>query len=129
MQEYVVEVRRTLMHMVFWGVLVSVGAYLSGFIFVLPSLLMGIATSIIYFLLMCYRVKKSVVMPPHEAVAYMRVGWLVRLVLVILMLILSTRISNMNLWAAVVGLFSLHIVLFFNAVVLVIQEFATRKEK
>ena len=129
MQEYVVEVKRTLLYIVFWGMLVSTGAYLSGFSAVLPGLLLGITTSVIYFLLMCYRVKKSAMLPPQKAVSYMRMGWLVRLSFVVLMLILSVRISSMNLWAAVVGLFSLHIVLFLNAVVLVVQEFTTKKEK
>ncbi len=128
MQDYVIEVKRTVLQMIVWGLFVGVSAYAAGLDNVVPGLALGIATSMIYFLLMCYRVKKSAEMPLHKAIAYMRSGWLVRLAFVVLMLVLAVGISNINFGAAIVGLFSLHIVILFNAVVLVVQGVFNQKK-
>ncbi|HEY3426457.1 MAG TPA: ATP synthase subunit I [Negativicutes bacterium] len=120
MQEYIIEVKRTLLQMAAWGVVTCGVAYVAGYSQMIVGLTVGTVTSMIYFLLMCYRVHKSVDLPSARAVAYMRLGWLVRLSFVVLMLVLSVHIAQIHFGAAVVGLFSLNIVMLGNAVVSVV---------
>ena len=47
-----------------------------------------------------------------QAVRSMRVGWLVRLIFLVLLLLLSLKVQGVSFWASVVGLFSLQGVLF-----------------
>lgn len=121
MQEFLIEVRKTLVHMVLWAVFLVGGAWTGGKTELVPGLLLGITASILYFLLMCHRVNKSADMPPAKAVSYMRAGWLIRLSFVVAVLIVSIKIPSVNFMAAVVGLFSLQIVLYANAVIIVVK--------
>ncbi|WP_371372253.1 ATP synthase subunit I [Sporomusa aerivorans] len=119
-EDYSGQVRRTLLHLLAWGLFITLSALLSSKISLLPGLVIGWTSSVIYFLLMCRRVKKSVELPPEKALASMRAGWLLRFVFMISMLILSSNVPGIDFWAAVVGLFSLHIVLMVNAVCIVV---------
>lgn len=84
---------------------------------------MGIMTSVIYFLLMCYRVSKSANMSVAKAISYMRIGWLMRLTFVAIMLLLSIKIPSLDFLSSVIGLFSLQVVLIFNAGIIIIKSF------
>lgn len=117
---YLAQVRQTLIHLAAWGLFVTLGALLSNRAFIIPGLLTGWVASVLYFLLMCRRVKKSAELSPGQAVASMRVGWLIRFSFLISILVLSVHVPGIDFWAAVVGLFSLHIVLMVNAVVIVV---------
>ncbi|MDF2569018.1 MAG: hypothetical protein K0R55_622 [Sporomusa sp.] len=117
---YAAQVKQTLTQLVAWGIFVTLGALLSKQFYIIPGLLTGWLGSVIYFLLMCRRVKKSAELSPGQAVASMRVGWLVRFSFLISILILSIHVPGIDFWAAVVGLFSLHIVLMVNAVCIVV---------
>ncbi|MGL5514745.1 MAG: ATP synthase subunit I [Sporomusa sp.] len=119
---YAIQVRQTLVHLSAWGLLITVGAFLSNKISIIPGLLTGWSGSVIYFLLMCRRVKKSVELPLGQAVAAMRSGWLSRFSFTISLLVLSVYVPGIDFWAAVVGLFSLHIVIMLNAVFFVIAK-------
>ena len=123
MQDYVIEIKRTLLQMSVWGIFVCSSAYFIGDVWRIPGLVLGVITSMIYFLLMCYRVNQSASMPVHKALIYMRIGWLIRLSFVILMLVLSVKIPAIDFWSAVVGLFTLQVILFLNAVVIVSKSF------
>ena len=123
MQDYVIEIRRTLLQMTAWGIFICASAYFKGDGWRLPGLSIGITTSMVYFLLMCYRVKQSAAMPVHKALVYMRVGWLIRLSFVVLMLVLSVKIPIIDFGSAVVGLFTLQIILFLNAIAIVSKGF------
>ncbi len=123
MQEYVIEIKRTLLQIIVWGVMICSAAYFLNQGWRVPGLVMGIMTSIIYFLLMCYRVNKTAAMSVTKAVSYMRIGWLMRLAFVVLMLFLSIKIPTLDFLSAVIGLFSLQVVLIANAGVLVIKSF------
>ncbi|WP_425058650.1 hypothetical protein SCACP_33070 [Sporomusa carbonis] len=118
--DYAARVRRTLIYLLAWGLLVTLSAVLSGKIFIVPGLLLGWSGSLIYFLLMCRRVKKSADLPPGQAVASMRAGWLLRFGFIIAILVLSIQVPGIDFWAAVVGLFSLHIILMLDAVYIVV---------
>lgn len=119
MQEYIIQVRRTLLQMGLLVVLLAVGAVGTGHTLVVPGLLLGTLGSSVYFLLMCFRVKRSATLSPEAAVVYMRSGWFIRLFFIVLILILSLHISQINFIAAVVGLFSLHLVLVLNAILVI----------
>ncbi|HWR44372.1 ATP synthase subunit I [Sporomusa sp.] len=118
---FAVQMRRTLAHLAVWGLFITFGALVSGKVFIIPGLLTGWLGSVIYFLLMCRRVKKSAELPHAQAIASMRAGWLIRFSFAISMLVLSVHVPWIDFWAAVVGLFSLHIVLMVNAVITVIS--------
>ena len=123
MQEYVVEIKKTILQMMVWGICTCVAAYIAGLSGKIPGLAIGIFTSMIYFLLMCYRVNKSADMPVNRALLYMKVGWLMRLSFIVIMLLLSVKIPGIDFWSAVFGLFTLQIILFLQAVVLVTKSF------
>ena len=126
---YTSQVRRTLLHLLAWGLFITIGALVSGRMFIIPGLLTGWTSSLLYFLLMCRRVKKSAELPPGQAVASMRTGWLLRYGFMISMLVLSVQVPGIDFRAAVVGLFSLHIVLFLNAVCIVVSGLITNVGK
>ncbi len=121
MQEYVVEIKKTILKMIIWGISTCTAAYIAGYSGKIPGLVIGISTSVIYFLLMCYRINKSANMPINRALLYMRVGWLIRLSFIVMMLLLSVKIPGIDFWSAVFGLFTLQIILFLQAVVLIIK--------
>lgn len=118
---YTGQVKRTLTHVIAWGVFITLSAFVSGRLSIVPGLLTGWTASVIYFLLMCRRVKKSSELPPDEALASMRAGWLMRYGFMISVLVLAVKIPGIDFWAAVVGLFSLHIVLMLHAVCIVVS--------
>lgn len=117
---YVVQVRRTLVQLVALMVFMTLSAWVSNKFSIIPGLLIGWTSSVIYFLLMCRRVKQSAELPPSKALASMRAGWLIRFGFMIAILVLSVQLPGIDFWAAVVGLFSLHIVLMINAVYIVV---------
>ena len=123
MDEFVDSVKRNLLYVLAWFVFLSVGAFTGGKAHVVPGLALGTAASIIYFLLMCYRVKKSAGMPPAKAVSYMRAGWIIRLGFIVAVLIVSLKVPAIYFPAAVVGLFSLQIILYGNALLTVLKSF------
>jgi hypothetical protein len=127
MQEFFFEVKKTvgqvMLFITFWGL----GALLEGRPAVAAGLFAGALTGIIYFILMSYRLKKASGLSISKAVFSMRMGWLIRFAFVLLMLIISLRVSYIDFWAAVVGLFSLHIIIFLNAVVKLSKGFTNRK--
>lgn len=127
MQEFFSEVKRMLWLMLLWAVAVLTGMYLSKTIFLMSGFLLGFFTIVIYYLLTCYRIKKTIELPLEKAVSYMRAGWAMRLVFLVLMLAVSVHMPNFSFWGAVAGMFSMHIVMFFNAVFFIIKGFAARK--
>lgn len=116
MEEFAIEVRRTLRYMALLTAVEAIGAGLAGRAAAVAGLLLGAAGSAAYFLLMSYRVRRAAEMPPAKAVAYTRAGWLLRLSFIVLILILALNIRQVSFPAALLGLFSLQIVLIGNAV-------------
>lgn len=123
MQEYVAEIKRTLLQIFLWGILICSVAYFFNQGWRVPGLIMGISTSVVYFLLMCYRVSKSADMSVVKAISYMRMGWLLRLAFIAIMLVLSIKIPSLDFLSSVIGLFSLQVVLVFNAGIMIIKSF------
>lgn len=127
MQEYSIKIKQTLLQMVALGFFIMVMAYAFGYSSRIPGLIMGNITSMIYFLLMCYRVHKSADMPIHKALSYMRVGWGIRLSFVVLMLLISIKIPVFDFFSAVIGLFTLQMVMFLNGVFIIASSFLRYK--
>lgn len=123
MQEYIIEMKRIVLQITVWGAILCVMVYFSGIAWRIPGLMLGITTSMIYFLLMCYRVNKSAEMSVIKAISYMRMGWLMRLSFIVLMLLLSIKIPVFDFISAVIGLFSLQVVMIANASVVVVRSF------
>ena len=123
MQEYIVTIKKTILLMATWGIFICTAAYLTGQSERLAGLAIGIFTSIVYFLLMCYRINKSADMPVHRALLYMRVGWLIRLLFIVMMLLLSVKMPGIDFWSAIFGLFTLQIIMFLEAAVIVTKSF------
>ena len=116
MQDFALEIRRILYQLLIWAIVAAAGAWLAGYAQWIPGLLTGVIASALYFLQLCYRVRKSADMPISKAVTYMRVGWLLRLGFILLILILSVHTAVINFWAAVAGLFSLQMIMTLNAI-------------
>ena len=123
MQEYVIEVKKTVLQIMVWAVIICSTAYFVGLGWRIPGLILGVITSIIYFLLMCYRVSKSANMSVPKAISYMRLGWLMRLSFVLLMLLLSIKVPIFDFVSAVIGLFSLQVIIVVNASMIVAKSF------
>lgn len=121
MQEFITEIQQTLVYILGWGVFLIIGCWTGGKTDLIPGLILGLSGSLIYYLLMCFRIKKSAAMAPDQAVSYMRAGWLIRLSLVVAVLIVSLKVPGIDFLAAVVGLFSLQIVLYSQALITVIK--------
>jgi hypothetical protein len=121
MQEFALEVKQTLWHLAIGGLLIATGAWLAGYPWLIPGLLVGVTASALYFLQLGYRTRKSADMPAPKAVTYMRAGWLLRMGFILLVLLVSIAIPQINFWAAVAGLFSLQVILIMNAVVTVLK--------
>jgi len=120
------EVKKIVLQITVWGAMICCIAYFSGLSWRIPGFLLGLVTSIIYFLLMCYRVGNSATMTVPKAISYMRLGWLMRLSFISLMLLLSIKIEFFDFISAAVGLFSLQIVMTANASLFVIKSFLSQ---
>jgi len=116
MQDFALEIRRILYQLLIWAIVAAAGVWLAGYAQWIPGLLTGVIASALYFLQLCYRVRKSADMPISKAVTYMRVGWLLRLGFILLILIISVHTAVINFWAAVAGLFSLQMIMILNAI-------------
>lgn len=127
MQEFFFEVRKIVWQVMLLVGITAFGAYIEGRLSIMFGLIIGALTGIIYFLLMSFRLKKAAGLSVAKAVFSMRLGWFVRFTFILLMLILSLRVNYIDFWAAVVGLFSLHIIIFLNAVVKLLKNFTNRK--
>lgn len=121
MQEYFIEVGRTLLQIVLWGIAASLLLYATEHGGWVPGFAVGVTASVLYYVLMCYRVRKCAELPAAKAVGYMRTGWLIRLCFILLVLLLSVRLPGVHFWASVAGLFSLQGVMVMNAVRLIIR--------
>lgn len=115
-----------LLQIAVWAGLVTAGLIFGGHGDKVPGYLVGVTVSLTYCLLICYRVKKSAALPPKEAVAYMRMGWLIRLSFIVLILVWSLKVPAINFLAAVAGLLSLQIVIFFHGTYIVAKRFLTK---
>lgn len=127
MEELILEIRRTLIYMLAWSLLLTAGAAWRGDMAAVYGLVFGSLGSMLYLLLMGYRIKRSSALPPQEAVSYMRAGWLIRLSLIVFFLMIAVKLPFLNFWFVVVGLFSHHFVTVFSALIFIVKTFLYKK--
>ena len=123
MQEYFIRIKQTVLQIVVLGTIICISAYYKGYTWCIPGFILGTFTSIMYFLLMCYRVYKAADMPAEQALSYMKLGWVLRLSFIVMMLLISLRVPVINFGSSVVGMFTLQMVMFLNALVIIIKSF------
>ncbi len=121
MSEYVTYIKKTIIKLFIWCLVVSSILVLTAEVNNIVGFILGSVASILYFLLMAYRIKNSAEMPVDKAVNYMRIGWLLRLTFLIITLILSVKMPQVNFLFAILGVFSLQIVLTINSVMVVVK--------
>jgi hypothetical protein len=109
-----------------WAGFVVLSAYFTGHLAIVPGFLFGFGASVVYFALMFSRVKKCADMPTERAIAYMRFGWVIRLVFVLAVLSIALKIPGIEFLAAVAGLLSLKIVIVAEAFIIVTQGLSSR---
>lgn len=88
----------------------------------LNGVLAGFIAGLTYFYIIGKRLFKSTELELEKAVIYMRAGWFIRLSILVLIFILSIRISTAMFWAAVVGLVWVNVVVLINAVIYAYQK-------
>lgn len=88
----------------------------------LNGVLAGFIASLTYFYIIGKRLFKSTELELEKAVIYMRAGWFIRLSILVLIFILSIRISTAMFWAAVAGLVWVNVVVLINAVIYAYQK-------
>ena len=105
-----------------WSAVLIGSTWFSGHEAELPGLILGMVTSTIYFFLLVLRTQRSAVLPVTKAVWSMRIGWLIRLVFILLMLVLSLKIPIFHFAAAVLGLFSFHVFMLLTACLFILKQ-------
>jgi hypothetical protein len=88
--------------------------------------MVGAATSVIYLLLICYRVRRAAALQTREAVAYMRTGWFIRLAFVVMVFAAALKVPAVDFVFAVIGLLSLQIAIFLNGLFLAVKRSTTK---
>lgn len=114
------EIKRMLLGMITWGILVVCAGWLSHRQHLLPGFSLGFLASLCYYALLSFRVKRSAEVPLNKTVVYMRIGWLIRLSFIVLALILALIMPGIDFLSAVIGLFSFQIVMLIQATLLVV---------
>ncbi len=120
-REFAAGIKSLLVHMAALVALITAGLLATGHGEKIPGLLVGVAASVVYLLLICYRVRRAAALPVREAVAYMRTGWFIRLAFIVLVLAAVLKMPAIDFVFAVVGLLSLQIAIFLNGLYLVVK--------
>lgn len=120
-QEYLIEIRRTLLPYILLCLASCIGAYLGGKPQVMLGLFVGMVVGVVYFLMMSSRVQKSLELPVHKAVWYMRSGWVIRVAFILMVFIATLHYSQLNFPAVLAGFFLLHFAILFHPLVMVLR--------
>jgi hypothetical protein len=126
MPEYFLQVRQILFQISYFAFWLVCGALLVGHGDWIPGFILGILGSVFYFLLMAYQVKRAATFAVPKAISYIRMSWLVRLCVVVVVVLLALHGKKVNFVAALVGLFSLQIVIMLNAILVMAKSFIHR---
>ncbi|HWQ61189.1 MAG TPA: ATP synthase subunit I [Negativicutes bacterium] len=125
-REFAAGVKSLLVSMAALIALIAAGLLVAGHGEKIPGLVVGAVTSVVYLLLICYRVRRAASLPTREAVAYMRTGWFLRLAFIVLMMAVALKVPAVDFVFAVVGLLSLQIAIFLNGLFLVVKRSMTK---
>ena len=128
-KQYLDQVKRTvIMLLIFAAVVLVTISFLQFDKTIVYGFLWGFLASLIYYIFITIRVKKCADMEPLVAQRYMGVGAILRFFFLSLMLILAIKIPQTNFLATVVGLFSFHVVMILDVLIVVFKENKLAKE-
>lgn len=77
----------------------------------------GNGINIIYFLMLTSRSARALQMPPAQAIALVRGGAVLRLVMIVLVLIVISQFPSIHFGAAVVGIFMYRAMIFADTII------------
>ncbi len=125
-REFAAGVKSLLANMAAVIALIAAGLLITGHGDKIPGLAVGAITSVVYLLLIGYRVRRAAALPAREAVVYMRTGWFLRLGFIVIMMIVALKVPVVDFLFAVVGLLSLQVAIFLNGLFLVVKRSMTK---
>lgn len=128
MQEYSGYVHKTLRQILLLSGATAAGLLLAGKTVYITGFLFGALASVLYFILLVYRIRKSADLPAGKAVNYMRGGWLIRLGFIVLTLPLANKLSKVNFLAVIAGLFTFQMVLIINSFIILAKAAVINKK-
>lgn len=128
MQEYSGYVHKTLRQILLFSAAAAAGLLLLGKTKYITGFLFGALASMLYFMLLVYRIRKSADLPIVKAVNYMRGGWLIRLSFIALIFPLVNKLSQVNFLAVIAGLFTFQMVLIINSFIIVVKAAVINKK-
>lgn len=121
------QAKQLVWQLVGWGIVAAGGAWLQGDTAAAAGVTLGIVVSIVNFLLMCRKVKQIAGMPVEKAVAYMRLGWIQRLVLVVAVVFIAIKTPGIQVWGVIVGIVSLYVLIGINAWLFAFRQMVRKK--
>ena len=129
MKNYELRVRNMLAQMVLLGLVFCTFAYLYSTIPVMIGLIIGLVTGSVYFLYLYRQVENVQVFPKQKAVEHIRGGWIIRLGVMVLVLIVITHYLKVSTLAFVAGFFVMPVLLFLNGMLLVVRQIGDTKKR
>lgn len=118
-----------LSHIGLISVLLCGMVYHYGGIRLLPGLILGILSGIIYFFHLYYQIGRLTSSPQAKAPAYLRWGWMARFGLLFVILVFLGRHLDGGYSAFVIGFFTTPFILLVNAALLLGQQIIEAKKE
>ncbi|WP_371375376.1 ATP synthase subunit I [Sporomusa aerivorans] len=128
MKNYELKVRNMLAQIAVLGIIFCpiVFSYYSGQ--TMAGLLLGMVTGSIYFLYLYRQVENVKVLSKKQAVEHIRSGWIIRLGVMLLVLIVVSHFLKLNVLAFIAGFFTMPVLLFINGMAMVIKQIEDAKK-
>lgn len=122
MNDILICTKRVLWQLLISFVVLAVILWENNQLILINGFIAGFLAGIIYFFIIGRRLFKSTGLEIEKAVFYMRAGWFIRLGILVLIFVMSIRISIAMFWAAVGGLVWVNLIVITNAVICAYQK-------
>ena len=122
MNDILICTKRVLWQLLISFVVLAVILWDNNQLILINGFIAGFLAGIIYFFIIGRRLFKSTGLEIEKAVFYMRAGWFIRLGILVLIFVMSIRISIAMFWAAVGGLVWVNLIVITNAVICAYQK-------
>lgn len=129
MRNYELKVRNMLLQMALVGIILCSLAYLYLTLPVVVGLVIGLVTGSVYFLYLYRQVENVQVLSKQKAVEHIRGGWIIRLGVMLLVLVVITHFLKISTMAFVAGFFVMPALLFLNGLLLVAKQIGDSKKQ
>lgn len=110
MKEFRQEIKGTLAGVVFYWILGSVSFYLAGLTSWLAGFGLGCACGAVHYILIALRLARVTEVSAEKAMMFMRVGFILRFVFVLLVLVFAAQASRVFFASCAVGILGLYAV-------------------